>query len=377
MKLKEELNDIKKMNKKIIIAGTSGGALIVYSMLRQERIDIEYFINANNILNIDYQLNCRFGKAVYPVEKLLMESLDDIVVINCFAYFDILDSVFKSYGLEENRNYFNLNGLLKVKKADKIDLLLGYNRSGDLDGFQILGDGTGTRIVVLGGSTTDPTFSNLKSWPVFLYEKCRDIGEKVTVYNGGMYGYTSCQERDKFFRDVIHMKPDIVISYSGANDIGWSMIDKDYPYYSKSVLSQNREFERITNKSISLGVQVHLRDYDNWINNQNLMHTVATAYNMKFLTFLQPNLMLMKDRIYKQIWLNNYLENIMSENSSRKNTVEAMDSFYLGVKKYMGNKKNMIDLSNIFDTHEEVYLDWVHCDEIGNEMVAESILNYL
>jgi hypothetical protein len=45
-------------------------------------------------------------------------------------------------------------------------------------------------------------------------------GYSGTIVNGGTGGYSSNQELIKLIRDGLEFKPDIVISYSGINDMG-------------------------------------------------------------------------------------------------------------------------------------------------------------
>ena len=102
-----------------------------------------------------------------------------------------------------------------------LDINLGHSFLGKqgMYGFEVLGENGAhdTRIVVLGGSTTDGELFPFKSWSHFLLEK---IGDKnVTIYNGGVVGYTSTHELIKLLRDVLFMEPDMIIVYDGFNDM--------------------------------------------------------------------------------------------------------------------------------------------------------------
>lgn len=367
----------KNKEKEIVIAGTTGAALVVYSWLMHYKKDVKYFLNANDLLNVKHRLTKRFGKDVYPVQQLLFEDLDRIVVINAFAYKDMLEDMFQRFGMVENEHYFNLDNLLKVKKGDCFDPLLGYTRIGNPTGFSVYGDGEGMRIVCLGGSTTDATFSDIESWPRLLHQKLNSKGRKNTVYNGGIYGYTSCQERDKFLRDVLCFKPDIVISFSGFNDINWTNINPNYPYYSSFCSDMAKEHAKQEPLPLSLGVSHETKDYENWFHNQKIMHAVAEAFGIRFLTFLQPALLLSGELIQTQAWLTDYIENIVLENNTRKRVYEGIHDFYNGARRLMQGEKDMFDASELFVSKEEVFLDLVHCDRRGNCRIADALCEYL
>ena len=95
---------------------------------------------------------------------------------------------------------------------------------GELPGFAVYGDLNAPReevirIVALGGSTTEP--SSTQCWPQKLYEELTKRGYSCLVLNGGVAGYSTNQELFKFIRDVMPLNPDIVISLSGVNDLGY------------------------------------------------------------------------------------------------------------------------------------------------------------
>ena len=107
------------------------------------------------------------------------------------------------FGLKPEYNLFNLNGYQKVLRWNCLDPLLGYSREDTISGFYLHGEDKENvlRIVTLGGATTDFSYSHIKSWPQFLHEMLLLKGIENAVYNGGMNGYTSCEEREKMRRE--------------------------------------------------------------------------------------------------------------------------------------------------------------------------------
>ena len=73
------------------------------------------------------------------------------------------------------------------------------------------------RVVGLGGSTTDHNVQP-RNWMYYLAEGCTERREKCQSLNGGIMGYSTTQDFLKLVRDVIPLKPDLVISLSGVND---------------------------------------------------------------------------------------------------------------------------------------------------------------
>lgn len=111
----------------------------------------------------------------------------------------------------------------KLSTAGK-KIIPGFVKYGDESG-----DSTQVRVVVLGGSTSDGTLMPY-SWPEDLYQIMKDNRYNSVVYNGGVGGFSSSQELLKLIRDVIQLKPDIVISLDGINDISCIHSIQDYPY---------------------------------------------------------------------------------------------------------------------------------------------------
>ena len=99
-----------------------------------------------------------------------------------------------------------------------VDPHLGYAPE---PAFQVFGAGEGEgvlRIVVLGGSTTDPY--NQGHWSGALSELLVNEGIPARIYNGGVGSYSTNQEVIKLIRDALALNPHVVISVDGVNDLG-------------------------------------------------------------------------------------------------------------------------------------------------------------
>lgn len=139
---------------------------------------------------------------------------------------NILYHSFERYPFDRLIIYYNGVNNTSMEKRYILDTNLGHNFLADskYPGIMVYGDDTAEdfKIAVLGGSTTDGKFTFFKSWPELMYEELGNQNFKnVTVYNGGVSGYASGQELLKLIRDMIPLKPDMVIVYDGFNDLNY------------------------------------------------------------------------------------------------------------------------------------------------------------
>ena len=205
----------KYNNKDIIIYGTINKFLSIYNYFRVLGLEscIIGFINEGT-----------------PYKTSLPTSVEVLSIYDLLYYKDQACIILASNN--NNQVCYNIDRVCKMttcvwdfdtaKKADIIDPLLGYSRSGDLEGYVIHKHCDESKeflkIMITGGSTTDDTFSNQRSWPSFLSEILNERKISHIIYNVGIVGYNSSQELLKIIRDINILKPHIVISNSSIND---------------------------------------------------------------------------------------------------------------------------------------------------------------
>lgn len=379
---------IENLNgRKIVILGCRGVSVVVYSALHSMGYDILYFLNPERHYDKE---NCDrvslFGKNVYPCHNILYEDISEIALLNTYHYIERIEPLLSAYGLKQNVDYYNIHNCLKSKYCDVFDYLLGYSRSDDMEGFKVFGDinGSGLKIVTLGGSTTDYSYSGVKCWPLFLHEILDENGIENTVINGGICGYSSCQERDKLIRDVLGLKPDIVLSFSGINDVNWTLVSQKFPYYSEyftnSIIKKlcRKNNDEICEK-LCMGLMREMTDYDNWYHNERVMHGVAENFNIRFFGFLQPFMLeggyTMSD--FEKGWFDFFLQYGLKEHNAMRLIYEGSRKFYEGARKLVNASDFLFDISDAFDEYSGVYTDGVHCDESGNKIIAQTIFEKL
>lgn len=268
------------------------------------------------------------------------------------------------------------------------DPILGFNTiSNDsrYQGFRVIGDpddSDALRIVVLGGSSSDPDVFHFTSWPEFLHNKLSSSGVNPVLFNGATTGFTCSQEMVKLLRDVMAIRPDVVISFSGINN---NHLVNKHPFFLDYNLKIAKYFETHDPPTINIrpvlpfdciGYQKNQFDrYTFWLNQEKTMKYFCDLHNVAFYGFLQPNLM-SKDK-----------EKLLPEESEYLLNRSFMGRFGLtpdeysqitgGFRTLLGNEASndwLYDLSDIFDGDKtSVYIDAIHVDENGNEKTAQAV----
>lgn len=282
----------------------------------------------------------------------------------------------EKFGMREGKEYTWLhdptfNGY-NLSRNQVMDLNLGYTYIMDKNypGFHVLGNNNmDFKIVILGGSTTDANSYQIKTWVDFLFEKC--VSYEVTIFNGGIAGYTSTQELIKLLRDVILLKPNMVIVYDGENDAEHNYSHKpyDFSYLEKVFRVATGQSSDLSFSKDNLRID-HRDSFDIWINNIEIMYTIARMKGIRFFSFLQPMLCSKKEAYLtlreKSIIRCTTLSNVdYAWDASRyrslvkERRIEEMHSY-------------IFDLSDIFD-EKDVYIDHCHVFEEGNQIIADKI----
>lgn len=275
-----------------------------------------------------------------------------------------------------------------TKLLDSIDSLLTLNRTQeDIVGFHIFDNCniTGKKIVVLGNSTSDPSTGNIKSWSEMMYEMLDRRGVKISIFNGAITGYSSTQEFLKLNRDVLQLKPDVVISFSGYNDVEGNSTVEGFPFlhkYQNKFYNYLSERDRLAPDSmyvrsvsnITHGLKTDMPDYMIWLNNMRKMEAICQLYKIKFYGFLQPMVDYKTPHLelgYTEI-IHELLELTHSENLPKR-VSEFCENLDGKVEKY----PFINNLTNIFEEERNVYYDTCHYTEKGNRIIAEQVLKYI
>lgn len=321
-----------------------------------------------------------FGKPI----KGLWECLgDSSFIFDVFNDPQPMKSFAEKNNLTEQLHYSSLHGLFGYKKCDTVDPLLIYNRIDDCIGFTYFDKYRTTenpyKIVTLGGSTSDCTFGSIKSWPEYLHTILSEHNVDNMVISGGTVGYTSAQERDKFLRDVIQMKPDMVVSLSGDNDIGWSHCDPENNYYANYLKYQIVEpiyshcLEK--NETIAYGINENMSAAERWYRNHRLIHFVSSEFGISHICFLQPCILADAYRMssFESDWISILKTKGMTQHNTVTRLFEGYSGFYREVLELIKSADCFTDITDCFTSYSGVYIDGIHYCEEGNKIIARRI----
>ena len=372
--------------KKIGICGYDRAALSLEKLLHNMGADVSIFV----VLEDDYE--------DYEDERVIgVEGLKDWAKGSLFLIEPHFARVYVKYkhalrdmGLTAWEDYVHIFSStihedLIIKHPDWLDVNLGVLWKQDQDGFRIFGSDRedSYTIVTLGGSNTYADWLvYAKSWSELLYEKFRDNGrENVKILCGGAPGFGSTQELMKFLRDVVPMKPDLVLCYSGLNDVVDSHGDfcdtgSGYPFAFPRLLQRLERFAEDAESRLPLyiGRKSEQSVEDIWILNQKIMHFVAQEMEIEFYTFLQPMLYYRNYRIDPELAVK--LEEL-KKNDRFRYAFEHREAFCNTVKERTAELDYIIDFTGIYDGYSKLFIDGSHVNEWGNQIIADRIFDFI
>ncbi len=305
-----------------------------------------------------------------------------ILAAVCSGHKDIFERLTKM-GFRYNQDFALMNMGGYCLPITAIDPLLTYCRDdSEIPQYYMIGDGK-VKIAVYGGSMSDEEKGGEMSWPRLVYFFLKDLGIDVTIYNGAVSGCNSAQELLKIVRDIPIIKPDIVISFSGVNDVNGGTYIPGFPFVNKY---QRRMWENIMGLEGSIPDSMDMRgmnalcmgpennkrsDYEIWLYHEKMMNAVCTAENIKFIGVLEPMISNKGYQIEEDLRL--LLANCHVE-----------DAFFEGQKKLVSNVQGglslypyIFDMSDLFYGMTEMFRDITHCNYSGNVPIAKAMIDKL
>lgn len=364
--IKEEAEKLRGCTEPVVIFGVNRLSLGFYSQLKANGAE------AHLIALDDETAPEEFTEALMQPEDLIymrdrkprfysMSASRDGVVKSRLLELGFRPQSVKRLG---NGTFARIRG---VRLADSLDPLLGSVRTKDsaLPGYTVFQSSEAAnalRILVLGGSTSDPTLMNLKSWSEYLFDSLQDMGVQNVIFNGAVGGFTSSQEMKKLMRDITVLRPQLIISLSGVNDAAGIYSEPNHPLYQredraaaewlvKKGRAKNDLQSNISLSGVSLGPEDERSLFQIWLDNERCMHAVAAEFGAEFHAFLQS---------VKEI-----------------NSVKT--DFYRDAKQYFSRKHPewLHDFSRLFDDDKSVYADFCHLYEKGNRIISKQMLRYV
>lgn len=269
---------------------------------------------------------------------------------------------------------------ITISREQGLDINLGFTFLTDdkYPGIVIHGEDKEEdyKIAILGASTAESKLYSFRSWAQLLYEELCDclFDNTLTIYNGSVSGYTSGQELIKLIRDIIPLKPNMIIVYDGGNEFGK---DIGHPFsfsYAKEVYEfarKHMEEDDYTNfsKEVYTGIDTGLNEFDGWLLNIRHMHAIAADHDIKFFSFCQPVLGCKDGITYEE---KNMLLSLPGEVADAYMHKESI------FKKHLAKEENIpeyiYNITNAFDGIDDVYMDSCHVkNEKGNRIIANKI----
>lgn len=362
--------------------------------------------------------------------KLLDIIFDDVVIRNSekedgtifnLAYKpeDALFIIAEKYSREKYKNLFEMeideksviwieqhNSIARVNKNEEFNTVLDPNIGHAYIGTEDEYPGFVTykynnlkkeqpiRIVALGGSTTMGYGLKTFSWSKYLSEFLKKDNISHIIYCGGVDAYTASNELTKLARDVLWMKPDLVISYSGTNNMSIPLNSIKNPfigYYQEDL------FEKISGSikvkvfgamhGVNYGVNPKVSQFEYFYKQLEMMQAICEKSSVYYKAFLQPVLAVKKryfdldgeiaalDDWYFDKEKNEYVSLLGHETEMYNNYLNYAKEF----AKCAAKKSDswFCDLSALFENIEGVYVDRCHVYDRGNYLVAERIFKEL
>lgn len=327
------------------------------------------------IIQMDTESDKIYDLMYYDVNKL-------IVFVALFEHNEI-DEILRDFGLKQTLNIVYIYNSFSGHITDQycgFDWFLGntFVKERQLPGYYVYGENGDVpkRIVLLGNSATDSLFYPQKSWPEMLWELCRRHKMDIAIYNGAITDYNSSNEIMKLLRDVLLLKPDIVVSYGGFID--FRQYAPNYPYLNLNLMRTSREWEDKNGKEVIYGIKDTRSAYGRWLDNEKMMCQICQMHGIVFYGVLQPWIgSECEDACEKLlIWSSHYWQVAFPQ---FEQLIENAREFKQNIQSDVRENSWLYDFTDIFSDIDDsdIYFDSIHVNERGNEIVAERFAELL
>ena len=380
--IKEQVNFLNEFSsdEKIVLYGDDPELAYSYYQI------LKLFDFADVCIVSERELSDPFVCRIPFIEELLYEK--DFVVLIYAGDAEKYSGRLETFGIKAgkalvflNRNFCRFSRIGFRKQIWDVNLGYTYIMNASYPGIYVFGEEKNgkdnCKIAILGGSTSDSGAYSIKSWVQIFYERyCRN--KNITVYNGAVVGYNSAQELIKLMRDIVYLKPDIVIAYDGYNDVeqDYEMIPGRWgiPYVVKAFqmisedIMDHENLQRFDKSQIFAGEGIKGKEVETWLTNVRYMQMVSEMNGIRFYDFIQPSLLSKESLLtsHEIALLRGY------EDSMKPQRIKTVRQLRQKGREISKQYDFIYDLSHIFD-NEDVYADYCHVYERGNEIIADEI----
>lgn len=316
------------------------------------------------------------------IEEVAGGPKDNFIYVALYSGHKEVFEELRKKGYKYNQDFILTNISMYVKDLDLVDPLLVYSREEkSYPGFVQFGTERDKcyKVLVLGNSTSETSIGGMNCWVYYLQKELEKKLESDTlVYNGAISGYNSAQEFLKLARDGIELQPNMVISFSGVNDVdefgtsvdGFNLLQKYQKRMWDNILNiegtiPDSLYMRDINK-ITYGIEYSENDYIRWINNERKMYAICKEYNIDFMGCLQPMITQGEYIIGKE------MQELLEDAGMNSKYEVAQRLFVEGIKENQQHEW-LRDLTELFKNRTDMYYDNYHYNETGNKIIAKSI----
>lgn len=353
------IDNAVKMNKKIYIYGSKN----LLAELIEDVLSI-YGIKINGYV---YDSGDK-EKEIISIYELAYEGIEDKLIIINEESPERLIRVRENLELAgfslEKENYTSLQWYTRAKEELLLELnyykdsLVGHSiiYPQGKPGWKIYGEEKEDRIkiIVLGGSTS-AEFWYPENWVSKLYNKLNKNNIRTTIYNGAHEGNDIVQEILRLLRDGNVLKPDIVISLSGVNNLYYRQVDNQFNVENFAIWLRKLTYEGIC----CSGVYCKESLYTFWSRNVSLLKAISEFYGASFFGFLQP--------------INLLMENMTLHEKSIYEGEETCEESIREFRKFASDNEDYINLLKLFEHKEGMMFDFCHYTGTANEIIADII----
>lgn len=233
-------------------------------------------------------------------------------------------------------------------------------------------------IFVTGGSTSDLGMDP-GNWPIRLFEKLKARRQSFILYDGAVAAYGSSQEVLKLLRDGLPLKPDIHISYNGANEYQnpYFVSPHEQAFYRQALFAAQagpvlpktifllRELLGLDKSTMVLKAYPVSDGVESWKRNMATMETLARGNDYRFIALLQPVVGIGQVRDTKH-------------DPNVQPVLQEYQHFYPGALEHARQAPYIGDLTHLFDdVGDRAFRDDCHILPEYQERVADTVLQVL
>lgn len=267
-----------------------------------------------------------------------------------------------------------------LSKTFSLDPNVGHSTLANNEyGCRLLGENQpqDTRIAINGASLVDETCFGWKIWPELLYEELVAQKKSVTLMQCSSYGHITSQCLLKLIRDILPLKPNIVIDYCPLDNdcfYGEWMTAPFVIGYQKKIISYARgqikdRYENKLVENVNLGYTKKQRTAEVILENIYLSKVLCDSKGIRYICVLPPSIITQQASALEDVELQWLLAN-------RK---RVFLKIYEEIEEKMPDavRECIVDARKWMDGYNGMFYDQFHMKEDGNRIIADQMMKVL